>query len=212
MLHLTHTRHKEKVTMFEKKLRLDTGKHVQVVVNRESASAELLRQSPNNSRRLELCKNCRFSAVLNGTVCIRRSDKQFHSQFVNDNDNMPSVLWRHWLGGRKGIRPVKTEWWVLAWLSVFSKVQMICIWSSCCHCHPIVSCSSKINNGLPFWHQLTQVVLEKRLLNGFSSSSSWMIMNKWVFLKQSKKPPFNAVYSQWCGNVWPSLWHRYTPH
>jgi len=23
---------------------------------------------------------------------------------------MPSVLWRFWLGGRKGIRPVKTEW------------------------------------------------------------------------------------------------------
>jgi len=25
--------------------------------------------------------------------------------------NMPLVLWRCWLGGRKGIRPVKTEWW-----------------------------------------------------------------------------------------------------
>jgi len=24
---------------------------------------------------------------------------------------MPSVLWRCWLGSRKGIRPVKTEWW-----------------------------------------------------------------------------------------------------
>ena len=24
---------------------------------------------------------------------------------------MLSVLWRCWLGGRKGIRPVKTEWW-----------------------------------------------------------------------------------------------------
>ena len=23
----------------------------------------------------------------------------------------PSVLWRCWLGGRKGIRPAKTEWW-----------------------------------------------------------------------------------------------------
>ena len=28
---------------------------------------------------------------------------------------------------------------VLAWLSVCSKMQIICIWSSCCHCHPIVS-------------------------------------------------------------------------
>jgi len=24
---------------------------------------------------------------------------------------LPSVLWRCWLGGRKGIRPVKNEWW-----------------------------------------------------------------------------------------------------
>ena len=24
---------------------------------------------------------------------------------------IPSVLWRCWLGSRKGIRPVKTEWW-----------------------------------------------------------------------------------------------------
>jgi len=33
--------------------------------------------------------------------------------------------------------------------------------SSWCHCHPIISCSSKIQNGLPFWCRLTQVVLEK---------------------------------------------------
>ena len=33
---------------------------------------------------------------------------------------------------------------------------------------PIISCSSKIQNGLPFWCQLTQVVLEKRPLNGCS--------------------------------------------
>jgi len=36
---------------------------------------------------------------------------------------------------------------VLAWLSVWSKVQMICIWSSWCHCHPIISCFIKIQNG-----------------------------------------------------------------
>jgi len=44
--------------------------------------------------------------------------------------------------------------------------------SSWRHCHPIISCSSKIQNGLPFWCQLTQVVLEKRPLNGCSNSSS----------------------------------------
>jgi len=50
-------------------------------------------------------------------------------------------------------------------LTVWSVVQMICTWSSGCHCHPIVSCFSKIQNGLPFWCWFTQVVLEKRLIN-----------------------------------------------
>jgi len=50
---------------------------------------------------------------------------------------------------------------VLPWLSVWSEVQMICMWSSSCHRHHIISCSSKIQNGLPFWCRLTQVVLEK---------------------------------------------------
>ena len=40
---------------------------------------------------------------------------------------------------------------VLAWLSVWSEVQMICIWSSWCHCHLVISCFVKIQNGLPFW-------------------------------------------------------------
>ena len=30
---------------------------------------------------------------------------------------LPSVLWCCWLGGRKGIRPVKTEWWGAGCLS-----------------------------------------------------------------------------------------------
>ena len=43
---------------------------------------------------------------------------------------MPSVLRRCWLGGRKGIRPVKKlSGGVLAWLSVWSEVQT-CIWPS----------------------------------------------------------------------------------
>jgi len=45
---------------------------------------------------------------------------------------------------------------------------MICMWSSWCHCHPIISCSSKIQNDLAFWCHLTQIVTEKRPLNGCS--------------------------------------------
>jgi len=49
----------------------------------------------------------------------------------------PSVLWRCWLGSRKGIRPVKQlSGGVLAWLSVWGEVQ-ICIWPSWCHCHSL---------------------------------------------------------------------------
>jgi len=37
---------------------------------------------------------------------------------------------------------------MLALLSVWSEVQMICIWSSWCHCHLIISCFIKIHIGL----------------------------------------------------------------
>jgi len=37
---------------------------------------------------------------------------------------------------------------VLEWLSVWSELQMICIWSSWCRCHPIISCFIKIHISL----------------------------------------------------------------
>ena len=36
---------------------------------------------------------------------------------------------------------------MLTWLYVCSEVQVICIWSSWCHCHSIISCFIKIQNG-----------------------------------------------------------------
>jgi len=50
---------------------------------------------------------------------------------------------------------------VLAWLSVWSEVQVICIWPSWCHCHPIISCFIKIQNGLPFWSGLPRLSWKK---------------------------------------------------
>jgi len=80
---------------------------------------------------------------------------------------MPSVLWHCWFGIRKSTRPVKSlSDEVLVWLSAWRKVQTICIWFSLCRCYLIISCFIKIQNGLPFWCWLTQVVLERRLLNG----------------------------------------------
>jgi len=47
------------------------------------------------------------------------------------------VLWRCWLGGGKGTRPVENlSGGVLAGLSVWSEVQT-CIWPSWCHCHSL---------------------------------------------------------------------------
>ena len=61
---------------------------------------------------------------------------------------------------------------VLVWLSVWSEVQIVRIWSSWCHCHskpPSCPASFKSQLALPFWYRLTQVVPEKRPLNGHSS-------------------------------------------
>jgi len=54
---------------------------------------------------------------------------------------------------------------VLAWLSVWSKVQT-CIWPSWCHCHSLSLTSVKSRLVLPFWYWLTWVVPDKGPLNG----------------------------------------------
>ena len=72
---------------------------------------------------------------------------------------VPSVVWRCWLGGRKGIRPVKTEWWG-AGVVICLEVQT-CIWPSWCHCHSLSLASAKSRLVLPFWDRLTWVVPEK---------------------------------------------------
>ena len=63
---------------------------------------------------------------------------------------MPSVLWRCWLGGRKGIRPVKNfEWWgagVVIWLERVEDLHTAQLM-------PLpftVSCFSKIQIGFTF--------------------------------------------------------------
>jgi len=80
-------------------------------------------------------------------------------------NNLPSVLWRCWLGGRKGIRPVKTEWrgaGVVICLERGADLHM----PSWCHCHSLSIASVKSRLVLPFWYRLTWVVPEKGPLNG----------------------------------------------
>ena len=54
---------------------------------------------------------------------------------------------------------------VLAWLSVWNKVQT-CIQPSWCHCHSLSLAPVKSRFVLRFWYWPTRVVLEKGLLNG----------------------------------------------
>ena len=62
---------------------------------------------------------------------------------------LPSVLWRCWLGGRKGIRPVKTEWWGAGVVICLERGVDLDI----AQLMPLpltVSCSSKIQIGFTF--------------------------------------------------------------
>jgi len=66
----------------------------------------------------------------------------------------------------------KIEWWGIGVVIVWSEVQIVCVRSSWCHCRPKTPSSLatfKSRLVLPFWYQLTQVVLEKRPLNGCSA-------------------------------------------
>jgi len=84
---------------------------------------------------------------------------------------LPSVLWHCWSGVRKSIWPVKIEWRGVG--------VVICLeWGEGClhmvQLMPLLSQNPPHLNPdqfypVPFWYQLTQVVLEKRPLDGFSA-------------------------------------------
>ena len=64
---------------------------------------------------------------------------------------------------------------MLVWLSVWSEVQLVYIWSSWWYCHTRTPSSLALFKSrliLRFWYRLTPVALEKRPLNGCSSSRS----------------------------------------
>ena len=54
---------------------------------------------------------------------------------------------------------------MLAWLSIWSKVQT-CVQPSSCHCHSLSLASVKSRLVLPFWYQITRVVPDEGPLNG----------------------------------------------
>jgi len=113
-----------------------------------------------------------------GTYCLCRLHERILLQFSLSYafcviDLVPSVLWHCWLGARKCTWPVKIDWWGVG--------VVICLdqGAGCVHLvqlmplHPQTPsslASFKSRLVLCFWYRLSQVVLEKRPLNGCSGS------------------------------------------
>jgi len=81
---------------------------------------------------------------------------------------------------------------VLAWLSVWSKVQIIYIWSSWCHSHPVISCFNKTEIGLTFLVPTYAGVLEKRPLIG-CLSVYWFGLALWFWFLFYKNSAMQSV-------------------
>ena len=92
---------------------------------------------------------------------------------------------------------------VLAWLSVWSEVQ-ICIWPSWCHCHSLSLALVKSRLVLPFWYWLTWVVPEKGLLNG-GVCCAFSAVTLLVGHHEEHLACKNWAMRCWCGPVYHTL-------
>ena len=79
---------------------------------------------------------------------------------------------------------------VLAWLSVWSKVQTW-IWPSRCHCYSLSLVPIKSRLVLPFWYRLTRVVPEKGPLNG------WCVCNSMSMVTAADDASCECIQQCW---------------
>jgi len=137
-----------------------------------------------DSDHTDILINQRIECYLNSTITLRPLTSHImpchtHKMAIV---SWPYILWRYFtlcilttvafsaltlLVGRQEGHPAckKLSDGVLAWLSVWSKVQT-CIWPSWCHCHSLSLAPVKSRLVLPFWYRLTWVLPEKGPLNG----------------------------------------------
>ena len=100
---------------------------------------------------------------------------------------LPSVLWRCWLGDRKGIRPVKAEWWDAG--------MVICLGQGAdlymAQLMPLpltISCSSKSRLVLTFSTGLPKSVFENTYFTFYSDfKKTWLFTFFWMTLSKSRK-------------------------
>jgi len=68
---------------------------------------------------------------IHSSMKVKQVDLELRFWFDNISQRfMPSVLGGCWLGVRKSTRPVNVSVMRSWWLSVWSEVQMMCMWSS----------------------------------------------------------------------------------
>jgi len=111
-----------------------------------------------------------------------------------------------WVSGRtSGLW--KTEWWstgMVIWLewgaNDLHMVQLMLLL-------PIISCFIKTQNGLPYWCWLIRVVLEKRLLNRYSSHVSTTISDYAKCLPMETLQCLDGgLYKERAWLQWHNLW------
>jgi len=93
---------------------------------------------------------------------------------------------------------------MLEWLSVWSEVQLLCIWSSWCHCHPVISCFIKIRICLTFLVPAYPGCPGKEPLNG----SVWLKMLYFGrIVLQGTEGNFRCCLQQayWAMRCWETL-------
>ena len=106
---------------------------------------------------------------------------------------LPSVLWRCWLSIRKGIWPVKTEWWG-AGVVIWSEVQT-CTQLSWCHCHSLSLASVKSRLVFTFLVPAHPGSPGKRAVKCVCVNST---INTELFTMYCRKTVYCECYSRYC--------------
>jgi len=92
-----------------------------------------------------------------------------------------TVLWRCWLGGSKGIRPVKSfEWWGVGMVICLERgADLHMTQLSWFHCRPLSLASVKCRLVLPFWYWLTWIVPKKRAVKRVCVWQCMLFFGEW---------------------------------
>ena len=120
------------------------------------------------------------------------TEGKFHSVSVV---LMPSALWRCWLGGRKGIQPVK-NWVVGCCCGYLSGVMCRLAHGSADATGTHCLCFSKIQIGFAFCYRLTWVVPDKGPLNGCVCSTPRMKLLCTGSTSLNSRSPSTSIFSK----------------